>query len=116
MAMAVHPRFPAEGFAFLQGENARDLPDPMNPNEEINAIEKGKHYGWPYCYDLTTASPEFKAFLQTSPTYKDFCNNKAAYRQPYSLLPPHGAPLAMFYYHGLGFPSSTGNSSRFARL
>ena len=33
MAMAVHPRFPAEGFAFLQGENARDLPDPMYPDE-----------------------------------------------------------------------------------
>ena len=108
MAMAVHSRFPAEGFAFLQGENARDLPDPMNPNEEINAIEKGKHYGWPYCYDLATASPEFKVFLQTSPTYKDFCNSKAAYRQPYSLLPPHGAPLAMFYYHGARLPELDG--------
>ena len=23
------------------------LPDPFRPNEEINAIEKGRHYGWP---------------------------------------------------------------------
>lgn len=108
MALAVHPNFPAAGFAFLQGENARDLPDPMKPNEEINSIEKGKHYGWPFCYDLTTASAEFKTFLQTSSTYKDFCNNKAAYRQPYSLLPPHGAPLAMFYYQGSRFPELNG--------
>jgi glucose/arabinose dehydrogenase len=107
MALAAHPRFPVDGFAFLQGENARDLPDPMNPNEEMNSIEKGKHYGWPYCYDLTTASPEFKTFLQTSPTYKDFCNN-AAYRQPYSLLPPHSAPLAMFYYRGARFAELEG--------
>ena len=56
--------FPTTGFAFLQGENARDLPDADTPNEEINALEKGKHYGWPYCYDLSTASPEFEAFLQ----------------------------------------------------
>ena len=102
------PRFPADGFAFLQAENARDLPDPMSPNEELNAIEQGKHYGWPYCYDLATASPEFKAFLQTSPAYRDFCNNKAAYRQPHSLLPPHSAPLAMLYYRGSRFPELDG--------
>jgi glucose/arabinose dehydrogenase len=45
MALAVHPQFPAEGFAFLQAENGRDLPDLMKPNEELNVIEKGKHYG-----------------------------------------------------------------------
>ena len=108
MALAVHPRFPADGFAFLQAENARDLPDPMRPNEEMNAIERGKHYGWPYCYDLATASPEFRTFLQTNPAYKDFCNNKTAYRQPHSLLPPHGAPLGMLYYRGSRFPELDG--------
>ncbi len=104
MALAVHPEFPAPGYAFLQAENGRDLPDLMKPNEELNALEKGKHYGWPYCYDISTASPEFRGFLQTSPAYKDFCNNKDTYRQPYSLLPPHAAPLNMFYYHGAKFP------------
>jgi glucose/arabinose dehydrogenase len=108
MALAVHPRFPADGFAFLQAENARDLPDSMRPNEELNAIERGRHYGWPYCYDLATASPEFKAFLQTNPAYKDFCNNKTAYRQPHSLLPPHSAPLGMLYYRGSRFPELDG--------
>ncbi|MDB5601348.1 MAG: glucose/sorbosone dehydrogenase [Xanthobacteraceae bacterium] len=108
MALAVHPEFPGEGFAFLQGENARDLPDPMKPNEELNAIEQGKHYGWPYCYDISTVSPEFKAFLETSSPYKNLCNNKATYRAPYSLLPPHAAPLNMFYYRGTKFPELDG--------
>jgi len=103
MALAVHPRFPDAGYAFLQGENGRDLPDIFKPNEEINAIEKGKHYGWPYCFDLSSPSPEFKVVLQAGP-YKNFCSNTAAYKPPHSLLPPHGAPLGMLYYHGSKFP------------
>jgi glucose/arabinose dehydrogenase len=108
MALAVHPDFPAAGFAFLQGENGRDLPDILKPNEEINAIEKGKHYGWPYCYDLTTVSPEFKALLQTNTPYKNLCSNNASYKQPYSLLPPHAAPLSMYYYEADKFPELKG--------
>ncbi len=103
MALAVHPEFPTAGYAFLQAENGRDLPDLMEPNEELNVLEKGKHYGWPYCYDISTSSPEFRGFLQAGGIYKDFCNNKDFYRPPYALLPPHAAPLAMFYYHGAKF-------------
>jgi glucose/arabinose dehydrogenase len=108
MALAVHPEFPAEGFAFLQGENGRDLLDPLEPNEELNAIEQGRHYGWPYCYDLATPSPEFKPFLASDPHYRNFCANAARYRQPYSLLPPHAAPLGMFYYSGSRLPELQG--------
>ncbi len=107
MALALHPKFPDDGFAFLQAENGRDLPDIFKPNEEINAIEQGRHYGWPYCYDLSTPSPEFKAVLQSGP-YKTLCSNNAAYKPPYSLLPPHGAPLGMLYYHGGKFPELEG--------
>jgi glucose/arabinose dehydrogenase len=108
MALAVHPEFPAEGYAFLQGENGRDLLDPLEPNEELNSIEQGKHYGWPYCYDQATPSPEFKSFLQSDPHYRNLCANTALYRQPYSLLPPHAAPLGMFYYQGSKFAELQG--------
>ncbi len=107
MALALHPNFPDPGYAFLQGENGRDLPDIFKPNEEINAIERGKHYGWPYCYDLATPSPEFKLVLQSG-AYKDLCAGNPIYKPPFSLLPPHGAPLAMLYYHGARFPELEG--------
>ncbi|WP_315762179.1 MULTISPECIES: PQQ-dependent sugar dehydrogenase [unclassified Bradyrhizobium] len=107
MALALHPRFPDDGYAFLQAENARDLQDIFAPNEEINAIEPGRHYGWPYCYDLTTPSPEFKRVLQAGP-YKNFCSTSAVYKRPFSLLPPHGAPLGMLYYKGDKFPELDG--------
>jgi hypothetical protein len=108
MALAVHAEFPADGSAFLQGENGRDLPDPMEPNEELNAVEQGRHYGWPYCYDLATTSPEFAAFLQTKTEFRKLCTDAAIYKQPYSLMPPHAAPLAMFYYPGEKFPELKG--------
>ncbi|MGJ4949259.1 PQQ-dependent sugar dehydrogenase [Bradyrhizobium sp. HKCCYLS20291] len=107
MALALHPQFPDPGSAFLQGENARDLQDVFAPNEELNAVAKGGHYGWPYCYDLATPSPEFKRVLQSG-AYKNFCNTSALYRQPWSLLPPHGAPLGMLYYTGERFADLKG--------
>jgi glucose/arabinose dehydrogenase len=108
MALAMHPDYPDAGFAFLQAENGRDLPGIFAPNEEINAIEKGKHYGWPYCYDLKTVSTEYGHFLRTASPYRNLCDNAALYRAPVSLLPPHGAPLAMLYYHGAKFPALDG--------
>ncbi len=108
MALAVHPNFPEAGFAFLQAENGQDLPDIFKPNEEINSIEKDKHYGWPYCYDISTPSPTFRDFLQLPGKYKNFCNNDSLYKSPLSLLPPHGAPLGMFYYYGERFPELKG--------
>nr|WP_249141758.1 PQQ-dependent sugar dehydrogenase [Bradyrhizobium diazoefficiens] len=107
MAMALHQNFPDAGYAFLQGENGRDLPDIFKPNEEINAIEQGRHFGWPYCYDLATPSPEFRSVLQSG-VYKSLCTANALYKAPLSLLPPHGAPLGMLYYHGTRFPELEG--------
>jgi glucose/arabinose dehydrogenase len=108
MALTAHPRFPEEGFAFLQAENGRDLPELNRPNEEFNVIAKGRHYGWPYCYDLTTESPEYRAFLKTRTRYQNFCRNGAEYQKPFGLLPPHAAPLSMFYYQGEKFPELKG--------
>ena len=97
MALAVHP---VSG-ALLQGENARDsidradknIDDKTEPREELNFIEQGGHYGWPYCYNDSTASPEFP---------KADCSK---FKKPALLMPAHIAPLGMAYYTGNKFPS-----------
>ncbi len=66
VAMAVHP---VTG-ALWQADNGRDamqaaIPTLKNDNElphdELNLVERGAHYGWPYCYDSNVASPEYPA-------------------------------------------------------
>ncbi len=98
VALAVHPK----SGLLLQGENSRDainqrIPGMANdedlPHDELNVIEQGAHYGWPYCFDAGKPSPEF---LGTS------CSR---YHSPAALLPAHAAPLGMLYYSGAMFPA-----------
>ena len=103
MAMTIDGR---DG-ALWQGENARDaiaaaMPQLKNDNElphdELNRIERGAHYGWPYCYDQGVASPEYPGAA---------CRR---YRAPVRLLPAHAAPLGMVFYTGKAFPPAYTNS------
>jgi glucose/arabinose dehydrogenase len=85
----------------MQGENSRDAINKLDakisnkdfPHDEINIVEKSKHYGWPYCYDKNLNSPEWKYI------------NCSGYAPPAKLLPPHSAPLAFHFYQGSLFPS-----------
>lgn len=98
VAIAVHPR----SGLLLQAENARDNihillgleSDDDLPPEEINVVERGKHYGWPYCYADGKPSPEYPNV------------DCAAYRSPHRLLPAHAAPLGMIYYTGRLLPDA----------
>jgi glucose/arabinose dehydrogenase len=103
MAMVFDPR----SGALWQAENARDgmnaaMPglknDDESPHDELNLIERGADYGWPYCYDNNLASPEYPAAR---------C---AGYRLPRRLLPAHAAPLGMAFYTGDAFPAKFHNS------
>jgi glucose/arabinose dehydrogenase len=75
----------------LQGENASDFSSPELPHEELNVIEAGRHYGWPYCYDADGRDPHW--------AHSSFaCDaSNPSYAPPHLLLPAHGAPLAMLY-------------------
>lgn len=96
VALAVHP-----SGTILQGENSYDFAGRFTPYDEINRIEAGHHYGWPYCYDVATPAPGWKATAAMD------CRS-SAHTPPVALLPPHSAPLDMLWYDGAMFPSLHG--------
>ena len=52
------------------------------------------------------SSSEYAAFLKTSPDPTAICaTTRRCYRQPHSVMPPHGAPLGMLYYEAEKFPA-----------
>ena len=93
VAMAVHP-----SGSVWQAENSIDLNDAARPYDEINRLEAGRDYGWPYCSDMATAMPGWPAAISR-------CGSRTT---PVSLLPPHSAPLAMLFYDGAMFPELRG--------
>jgi len=87
----------------LQAENGVDFSDGDRPDEELNVIEAGKHYGWPYCYDRDRRDPRW--------TGADFSCDPArnpSYAPPWLVLPPHAAPLGMAYYTVARMPELEG--------
>ncbi|MCA9383037.1 PQQ-dependent sugar dehydrogenase, partial [Candidatus Dojkabacteria bacterium] len=90
-------------FAFYGGKiwgvnNGRDQIGDDVPPEEVNIIEEGEHYGWPYCYGQGITNPEY-------PEKEDFCRNEAI-GSTYDMQ-AHSAPLGMdFFPTNTSFPDS----------
>jgi glucose/arabinose dehydrogenase len=63
--------------------------------DELNLLEQGNNYGWPYCYDDGVPNPEFndpaRCAGTTPPAFK---------------FPPHWAPLGFVFYTGPNAPPS----------
>lgn len=96
MALARH----ASG-TLLQAENSIDLAPVSSPFEELNVIREGRHYGWPYCMDIATPAPAWRAAGAMDCTGPQ-------HTPPSILLAPHGAPLGMLFYDGPMFPQLRG--------
>ena len=71
-------------------DNGRDLLGNDIPPEEVNIIEEGKNYGWPYCYGSGVNNPEFS-------DKKTFCASETAY--PTYEMQAHSAPLGIDYIY-----------------
>jgi len=100
MAITAHP-----SGSVLQVENSRDgMPLPAGqrnddnlPHDELNLLQAGQHYGWPYCYDNALPAPEFPGY------------NCSSSRKPLRLLPAHAAPLGMGWWRGSQAPAAWRN-------
>lgn len=69
-------------------DNGRDNLGDNTPPEEVNIIQTGKHYGWPYCYGNKIANPEFIE-------RQDFCED--ATTEPKYEIQAHSAPLGLTF-------------------
>jgi glucose/arabinose dehydrogenase len=86
----------AVGFDFVDGtlyatENGADHLGPNAPNDVVYQLERGEHYGWPYCY-------EQDGVIQRDTTRSwqaDF--NCSEVPQSFASLEPHAAPLGITY-------------------
>jgi glucose/arabinose dehydrogenase len=67
-------------------DNGRDRIGDNIPSEEVNLIETGKDYGWPYCYGRGIPNPEFREKNM-------FCTEQTAF--PVHEMQAHSAPLGL---------------------
>ena len=64
-------------------------------SDELNLLEQGKRYGWPFCYDDNVPNPEFNDPAR--------CAGATA---PSMKFPPHWAPLGLVFYNRPAFPAA----------
>lgn len=68
------------------------------PPEELNFIQEGNNYGWPYCFD-----DQVDPIIGDPPdeTKEEFCERQAP---PILTWQAHEAPIGLTFYDGNGFP------------
>jgi glucose/arabinose dehydrogenase len=92
VGLAIHP---VTG-ELWETENSRDLLGDNLPPEEINIIQDGKHYGWPYCISNGVWDSDFGQRNQA------FCDTTV---KPALPMQAHSAPLGISFYSGTKFPA-----------
>jgi len=79
----------------------RDFLGDNLPPDEINIIEEGKDYGWPFCYGRQVHDTDFdkKVYVQIVP--QPPCGQT---EPPIYEIPAHSAPLGLVFIHSSQFP------------
>jgi glucose/arabinose dehydrogenase len=71
------------------------------PPEELNEIQNGLHYGWPFCYGTRVADAAY-ALDPPGSTKAEFCPRTVA---PTLTFDAHMAPMQIAFYQGTSFPA-----------
>jgi glucose/arabinose dehydrogenase len=70
------------------------------PPEELNKIEAGKNYGWPYC--TNDKKPDTRIKPPGGKSGEQYCAGTVSPALTYTA---HTAPIAMLFYNGTMFPA-----------
>ncbi|RYG37457.1 sorbosone dehydrogenase family protein [bacterium] len=70
------------------------------PNEELNVIEEGKHYGWPYVWGQQKVDPLMYQIPKGFKSLEEFAATTAPSQM---LFTAHSAPIAMLFHSGTGW-------------
>jgi glucose/arabinose dehydrogenase len=77
------------------------------PPEELNRLEDGKDYGWPFCFGARQIDPQMKdpegALAERADTKQAYCAKSEPAVLGYAA---HHAPIAFVFYDGIGFPET----------
>ncbi|MEE9258488.1 MAG: PQQ-dependent sugar dehydrogenase [Nitrospinaceae bacterium] len=74
--------------------NGRDWQGDDHPEEELNIIRQGKHYGWPFCYENRLPDPDFGKGFDCRTT-----------ELPAYTFTAHMAPLGLAFYRTGNLPA-----------
>jgi glucose/arabinose dehydrogenase len=76
------------------------------PPEELNRLESGSNYGWPYCFGNRQIDP----IVDDPPgmTKQQYCAMTVA---PVLKVQAHGAPIELEFYDGTSFPETYRDSA-----
>lgn len=79
-----------------------------SPPEELNRLEEGRNYGWPYCYGFQAAD---NLFNQEPPGMgkEQYCAELTT--GPVLTYTAHSAPIGMVFYTGAQFPTDYANGA-----
>ena len=77
------------------------------PPEELNRLEPGNNYGWPFCYGDRQVDSYF-SMMPTGATGPEVCAQTQA---PVLTYQAHSAPIGFVYYTGSEFPEDYQNDA-----
>ncbi len=99
--------FLADGRIWADHQGSDELGNDVPPEEVVNQVERGKHYGWPYCYTPTLGVVAAGA--------KEVHDERVPFGGGVTSCDPimpavftdlaHSAPIGMTQYNGTAFPA-----------